>query len=52
MPIIVYFCIVCLQDKLVDGRNMVAGNRRKPLYIEGSTPSANSNGVYQAPFFI
>lgn len=35
----VYFC----SRKLVDGRNMVAGSRLLPPYIEGSTPSANSS---------
>jgi hypothetical protein len=30
-------------EKLVDGRNMVAGSRRLPPHIEGSTPSANSS---------
>ena len=30
-------------EKLADGRNMVAGSRRLPPHIEGSTPSANSS---------
>jgi hypothetical protein len=37
-------CIFAI-EKLVDGRNMVAGSRLLPPYIEGSTPSANSSKI-------